>query len=322
MPTLYLTHQGAKLRLRKGRLILESPEDEVLLELPARKVRRVLVFGNISLTSPALAFLLRRGARVFFLSQTGTFYGYAAGAAPPSPARIKKQLEVAQGPRSLDIARAIVEAKVRSQREALRRYGFKADELEPLDEVLKRIQSISNKDLLRGLEGTASRHYFRLVAKSLKDVPFEHRRKRPPKDPVNAALSYAYAVLYSLALSAVQAAELHPEIGVFHATGRRRASLALDLMEEFRVPLVDIPVFAAFRRGHLKPSHTEIGDHAVLLNDEGKKTLLQLLEERLHETPSGKKTNYLTFVFKQAERLASAIIHDKPYHAFVFGRKA
>lgn len=314
MPTLHLTPQGAKLRLRAGRLLLEDRDGQPILSAPARKVRRVAVHGNVSLTTPALNFLLKNNGSVYFISQQGKLYGQAASFALPDPKRIVRQLSLSPE-EQLEIARAILLAKVRSQSEYLRRSGVALSET-ALPHWASKLRTAQNLDKLRGFEGAASRAYFELLAGPLSALGFSGRRRRPPTDPVNAALSYGYAILLSLTTTALLVAEVHPEIGVLHTTGRRKPALALDLMEEFRVAVVDAPIVRAFKRGWLNHGDARREGNAVLLNDEGKKKVIEALETRLSFVPAGEKDDYRGLVFRQAERLAAAIVHAKPYSGY------
>lgn len=314
-----MVQQGAKLRLRSGRLVLVDPEGEVLLSVPARKVRRVVVHGNVGLTTPAMTFLLKRGAEVVYLSTGGQIYGVASPSPLPSPARIEKQMAVARGERGLVIAKAIVNAKARSQIRYLQRQGLGTEAVEPLLELLGFLERAGDLDAVRGVEGGVSRLYFQLLGEVHPGLGFERRLRRPPRDPVNAALSYAYAILLAVCQSALVGAALHPEIGVLHATGRRRPSLALDLMEEFRVAVVDVPVVAAFLRGRLDRRAVELRDGGVFLDERGRRSVIELMEKRLASRASGAATTYLELIHRQAERLGSAIVHGKAYQPYVFG---
>lgn len=318
MPTLHISHQGGRLRLRAGRLILTDAEGNAVSSIPARKVRRVVVHGNVGFTTPALTFLLKNRGSIHFISVSGDYYGQASATPLPDPWRIKQQLSLAAEKR-LQIGKAILKAKVRSQAEYLRRSGADAS-VSWLPDWSERLCAARNLDELRGLEGLASRSYFSAIARHLQGHGFYGRRRRPPPDPVNAALSYGYAILLSLVTSALLAAEIHPEIGILHATGRRRPALALDLMEEFRVPVVDAPVFRSFRRGWLSKSDVRHTNNGVLLTTEGKKKLIKTLESRLEFMPAGSKESYGQLMFTQAERLASAIVHGKEYSGYALSR--
>lgn len=307
------------MRLRKGRLVVMGPEGDEINSFPARKIRRVVVHGNVGLTTPALAYLLKNARSIHFLSLKGDYYGQAGPANLPDPRRIEKQLALPANEK-LSLAKEILTAKTRSQMEYLRRSEAKTY-LAELGPIIKQMAKSNDINELRGLEGMASRAYFSSVAANLSAFAFAGRRRRPPTDPVNAALSYGYAVLLSLTTSALLAADIHPEIGVVHSTGRRRPALALDLMEEFRVAIVDAPIFRAFKRRWLGWNDVHDSGHSVLLNEKGKRKVIEAIENRLTFSPSGEKGSYHNLLFKQAELLAAAIVHGKPYRGYSLRRK-
>ncbi|MBW6394675.1 CRISPR-associated endonuclease Cas1 [Thermus sp. SYSU G05001] len=306
---LHLLTQGATLRLRQGRLLLEM-EGAVLNSYPARQVRQVVVWGNVRLSTPALTFLLRQGIPVLFLSTEGFLYGVAASYPDPHPEHLRAQF--AQHP--LPLARAFVLGKLRTARVILERLGLPGSEA--VEEALAQAQTASHLDALRGAEGFGSRAYFGGLSQLLRPWGFQGRSRRPPKDLVNAALSYGYALLLGRALLAVRLAGLHPEVGFLHAEGRRNPALALDLMEEFRIPVVDQVVITALRRGQLKPEHGEPRNGGVYLTEEGKRALIPLLEERFHQEathPLRFRKTYAELLDTQAARLKAAILKMEPY---------
>ncbi len=314
--TLHLTHQGATLRLKAGRLLLEK-DGTTLADFPARQVRQVALWGHVRLSTPALTFLLRQGVPVFYLSQEGLLYGVAAAFADPDPAHLRAQLSAPP----LPLARAFVTGKLRSAHALLSRYGLA--QAVAVEEALAQVERAQTLEALRGVEGLGSRAYFAGLTELLGLHGFSGRTRRPPKDPVNAAFSYGYALLLGRALLALRLAGLHPEVGFLHAEGRRNPALALDLMEEFRVPVVDQVVLAAFRRGQLTPAHAEPRQGGVYLNEEGKKRLIALLETRLAEEathPLGFRKAYGELIELQAHRLKAALLGRKEYTPFYLWR--
>lgn len=310
--TLHLAQQGTTLRLREGRLVLEEG-GLVLADFPARKVRRVAVWGNVRLSTPALVFLLRQGVPILFLSLEGFLHGVAGAFPEPDPTHLRAQFAASP----LPLARAFVTGKLRSARALLKRYGL--EEADRLAAVLEDVAEAASKEALLGAEGQATRVYFAGLERLLGAYGLRGRTRRPPQDPVNAALSYGYAVLLARVQLAVRLAGLHPEVGYLHAEGRRSPALALDLMEEFRVPVVDHVMLRAFRQGLLTPAHGEAREGGVYLNSEGRRVLLGLLEERFLEEathPLGFRKSYADLIEVQASRLKGAILGRGTYTPF------
>ena len=139
---------------------------------------------------------------------------------------------------------------------------------------------------------------------------FQQRNRRPPTDPANAALGFAYSLLTGAATGAVVAARLEPAIGFLHSTDGDRPSLALDLMEEFRPLLADQVVLEAFRKGSLSQEHFTTGDEpgSVYLTSDGRRVVIGAYEERVHQPfryrPMERTVNYQRSVFLQAQQLS------------------
>jgi CRISPR-associated protein Cas1 len=322
--TLHLTEQSSTLRLRAGRLLLELDE-QTLLETPARKVRRVVVWGNVRITTPALAFLLRQGVPVLYASLEGQLYGQATAPQGLSPEVLRAQLMAQQTP--LPFARGFLLGKLRSALAVLERLSRQVSTAPQQAEIHSALEALPHTpglEALRGLEGGAARAYFAGLQAVLSPYGFSGRNRRPPTDAVNAALSYGYMVLLGRTLLALQLSGLHPELGLLHAEGRRAPALAFDLMEEFRVAVVDVVVISAFLRGELDPKkHAEARDGGVYLGDVGRKVLLKLLEERLAKEaqhPQGFRKPYQELIETQAARLKAAILGREPYTPYYLWR--
>ncbi|WP_243094722.1 CRISPR-associated endonuclease Cas1 [Thermus thalpophilus] len=314
---LHLTRQGSTLRLRRGRLVLEE-EGERVMDFPARKVRQVAVWGNVRLSTPALVFLLRQGVPVFFFSLEGFLHGVAGAFSEMNPEHLWAQFAASP----LPLARAFVLGKLRSALAVLERHSL--PEAKQVAEALELAERAGTLEVLRGAEGQGSRAYFAGLERLLGPYGLRGRTRRPPQDPVNAALSYGYAVLLGRVQVALRLAGLHPEVGYLHAEGRRNPALALDLMEEFRVPVVDQVVLSGFRRGKLTPSHGEVRDGGVYLNEEGRRVLITLLEERFSEMaahPLGFRKPYDELIELQAHRLKAAILGREPYTPYYLKRR-
>ena len=323
MAVLHLLEQNATLRLRAGRLTVEI-DGATLRDAPARKVRLVVLHGNVRLTTPALTFFLRQGAPVLYCSQDGKLYGVATSRELAPAVRLRAQFGALGSDTQRRLAQSFVLSKLRSSRAVLERFAPKHDsagvQLEALSRLQAQAESCSDIARLRGYEGMGARCYYAGLHGPLAAFGFTGRNRRPPKDPVNAALSYGYALLLARVLLAVQSAGLHPEVGLLHAETRRNPALALDLMEEFRVPVVDLSVMRAFLKGELRPlEHFEDQAGGIYLNEAGRKALIPLLEARFladARHPNGSTRSFGDTIFTQAQRLAAALERSSPYPAF------
>jgi CRISPR-associated protein Cas1 len=282
MHTLSLTEQGTTLHA-EGDLLVVRRGEAVLHRVRAAELDQVLVFGRIELTSGALALLLHRGIDVALLTARGNFRGRLVGRQPKNVAlRLAQYQRVSDPAFCLRVARRVVAAKIKHQRDVLLRAQRRLQD-EPLALALgqlrllgERIEAVGDLDVLRGLEGQAAAVYFGQFDKLLRNDRFRFagRTRRPPRDPVNACLSFGYAVLGTVIETEIYRCALDPQLGFFHQPAFGRPSLMLDVLEEFR-PLVDLLVVRLVNRRQLGPADFE------------QRTGQSLAEVLADEAPSG-----------------------------------
>ena len=321
---LYLGMQGAHARIEAGRVIVESPQDQELLDVPSGTVERIVCFGAVGISSGLRSWALASEVDLVFLSRRGSYLGHAwAAASEHRIARLRAQLSVADDPaRRMTFARAVVDAKARKQLILLQRFA-RRDNSEAvmaaagqMEQLLVMLPDSDTRDELMGIEGAAAREYFTALGQIVPEaMRFTGRSRQPPADIINAALSYGYAIILSETVSALCAAGLDPAVGLFHTEQERRPSLALDLMEEFRPLVVDQVVVAAARRDELRPEHARRDEelHGVLLTKAGREVLVAGYERRMLQHTKGAlpglSGSLRRHLYRQAERLA-AYIHD------------
>jgi CRISPR-associated endonuclease Cas1 len=253
-----------------------------------------------------------RGANGWYLGQT---IGPAARAGA-----VRRAQYAAQGtPLGFVVARHLVAAKLANMRALLRRRLAadtavgKADQA--LAALLRRVETQSELDTLRGLEGAAAAAYFACWPALLRGravrLGFPGRNRRPPGDPLNAALSYAYAVLTGECATAALAAGLDPTEGFLHAARAGRPALALDLLEPFRPAVADATVLFVFNTGELDVAAFVVEADGVRLTEAGRRTLLHALERRLGQRfadPRGAEIAWRDAIGRLAASLARALL--------------
>jgi len=290
--TLFVQTQGAYLHLDHDTVKVEV-EKELLLQVPLHHLKGIALFGNV-LISPFLLYRCARDGRdVVWFSIHGRFQGRLAG-----PTSGNVMLRTAQYHKSgntqaaLLLAKRFVEGKIRGAcgvlNRAYRDYG---------DEYLKgtshemtlSLRGLADKetiDAVRGVEGMAANRYFGAFAKLIRvqQFTFIGRIKRPPRDPVNAILSFTYTILANDCVSALEAVGLDPQVGFLHALRPGKPSLALDLMEEFRAAFADRLVLTLLNRQQLQANDFDCRPGgSVLLNEHGRKILLVAYQKRKQE---------------------------------------
>ena len=329
MSTLYLTEQGSKLRKMSKRLVVEK-SGTTLLEVPAYGIDRVLIFGAVQLSTQAISFLLNSGIEVSFLSTTGRLKGKL------TPVQSKNVfLRLAQYDRYKDkefklmIARSILETKLKNQRTLALRYqrnhpGIDFDsELGVISHSLSLLPHKKKISSLMGLEGASAGAYYRCYAKMLsRNFTFEKRTRHPPLDPTNALLSLGYVLITNEIAALVESVGFDPFIGFLHALRYGRHSLPLDLVEEFRHPVIDGLVLTLINTGSIKEAdfHKE-SNGAVLLNKDALKRFLSLYEERMEKPflyrEGDTYTSYRKLFRTQVEKMERAVLNREQYPSFL-----
>lgn len=262
---------------------------------------------------------------VVFLSRRGTYLGqHLAASGSTRIERIAAQARcVSDLSRRLTFARSVVDAKIRHQVTIVQRFNTPAvaddvaDCVRQMKSMSRMLYDAKDHDEVRGLEGAAARSYFRALSLLLPaDLSFTGRNRQPPLDIMNAALSYGYAILLAECVSALVAAGLDPAFGLLHEPQDKRASLALDLVEEFRPMIVDQVVVSLARRKSLATEHAgrREGQPGVLLSKAAKETLTDAYERRMLQITSGALQGFSgslrRHLYRQAERLAAFIERD------------
>lgn len=309
MGALYLTRPGSTLSKDGEALKVyipaegETPARKVTV--PLHKVTQVVVLGNVTITTPVLWTLLERNVSVTYLTGTGRFMGQVGPALSRNgQLRLAQHLAHHDPVRRMEVAQACVVGKLHNMRVLLMRSGRKQDspDIQEATAALGRArkdaaavtpdgtlpadpehpQAGSTWGTLLGYEGSGSAAYFKVFGRLLREGwTFTGRNRRPPTDPVNALLSFAYTLLHNQVLSAVQTVGLDPYVGFLHGSQYGKPALSLDLMEEMRPVLADSVVLTVINKQILKPDDFEEELGAYRLSDKGRRLFLEQWEARL-----------------------------------------
>jgi len=296
--TLYVTTENSFLRLDHETLKV-SVERETKLQVPLHHLGGVLCFGDV-LVSPAL---MRRcgedGRSLVLFDRNGRFKARVEGPVSGNVLLRRAQHEAScDKEKTLSIARKIVAGKIQNCRQVLMRAAREAEDSEdeqPLREgtealagALSRLPRCDDLDQLRGIEGESARAYFgvfdRMVREDRESFRLDGRNRRPPLDPMNALLSFLYALLTNDCVAAAEGVGLDPQVGFLHALRPGRAALALDLMEELRAILADrLALTLVNRRQVTAANFDDRPGGAVYLGEEGRKTVVVAYQNRKQE---------------------------------------
>jgi CRISPR-associated protein Cas1 len=296
--TLYVTTPESRLRLDNDTLRVEL-EEETRLRVPLHHLTSVVCFGHVAVSLPLMHRLAEDGIALVLLDGSGRFKARLEG--PTTGNVLLRQAQhraQADAAFTAELARRIVAGKVKNQRHVLLRGArdskSSADTAsltraaQDLAASLRALPGAASLDAIRGVEGEAARTYFAAApllvrADEREAFTMDGRSRRPPRDRMNALLSFLYAMLMNDCRSACEAAGLDPQIGFLHTVRPGRASLALDLMEEFR-PLADRIALTLVNRQQVQADDFEFREGgAVQLADDARKTILVADQERKQE---------------------------------------
>ena len=290
LSTLYVRDHRARVQHRRGSLTVSSPEGSQ--RVPLEALDAVVVLGGAQLTMQALDACVHRGVRVSVLKRSGAVRFLVNG---PTSGNVHLRTglfeAVMDDSRSLELSRAIVAAKLQNSRKVVGRWSRDendaarskrlAERSEHIGQRIARLVDAETGDHLRGIEGDAARIHFRALEQVLAsaELGFSSRTRRPPRDPVNAMLSFCYGLLVTECTGALESLGLDYQMGFFHRPRAGRPSLALDLTEELRALTDRFVVSLVRRRQFAAASFDFTPGGGVYLSDEGRTALINAWED-------------------------------------------
>jgi CRISP-associated protein Cas1 len=286
---LYVQEQGATVG-KSGASLLVRKGKEQLGRFRLIDVSQVVLCGNVQITTQTVNLLCETGVPIVHLSRGFWFYGVTHGMNIRNAYDRAAQFVTAADPaRCLAFAKQVVVAKVANQRTLLRRNAVElpAQDAGLLTQALRDVDATARMDQLLGREGNAAAIYFRNFGRMLKprdlstEWDFVHRNRRPPRDPINAMLSFAYALLAKELTVAILADGLDPWWGLYHRPRHGRPSLSLDLMEEFRPLIADSVVLSAVNTGMVGARGFRISQAGCAMQPQARKAVIRAFEQRM-----------------------------------------
>ncbi|MFW6117641.1 MAG: CRISPR-associated endonuclease Cas1 [Thermoproteota archaeon] len=316
---VYVREYGCSIHKRGNRLRILK-EGKELQSIPFREVSQLSIYGNAHLTISTLKELMQRGIPVCYFSFGGWFYGISKGLPHKNvELRIAQYQTASDTSASLKFARSFVKGKIENCRTMLRRNDkeIRKPSLERLSRLAEDAQIARNIQTLLGVEGAAAQMYFSRFNHLIKTgdrFSFENRNKRPPKDPINAVLSYLYGVLVKEWFVTLLTVGFDPYLGFFHSPKYGRPSLALDMMEEFRPLIADSVTLTLFNNGQLKENDFIKTGIGVSLKPQSKKTVIRCYEQRMNTEIThpifGYQVSYRRILEVQARLLSRVLLGE------------
>jgi len=325
LTNLYITEQGASLHKRNEMIVCEKDEEEIVSR-PLKDVGLVVLFGAVQVSTQALLALLENGSDVSLMTHNGHFRGRLTPAlGKNSDLRMKQYQRCSDKDFCLRMGKNIITAKVSNCLKLMKDYHYSAsnpirfDSFKELESLEKRLQEAETMESLRGYEGAAARWYFRGFADALTcGVKFPGRRFHPSTDPVNALLSFGYSFVAREIQGLIEAMGIDPYIGVYHDITYGRASLSLDILEEFRHHLVDRLTLKLFNKRIIETEDFEVleSDGGWYLKRDTLKAFIKHYEETVNapdQEYQGGKHSYRHIFREQAALLRHAFLDNIDY---------
>lgn len=288
--TLYITRQETYLHKDRETIVIKQGDDK-LGQFPSLTVGNILCFGQVSVSPFLMGYCGEQGIGLSFYTEYGKFLARVQGKQTGNVLLRRTQYRWADDvDKSISVARLMVAAKIANGRSVLMREIRNHGEnpvlqaaVDKLATSLRRAQYAASVEEAMGIEGDAANAYFGVFNELIRGSGFAFggRVRRPPTDPVNALLSFAYSLITHECASALMGVGLDPYVGFLHKDRPGRVSLALDMLEEFRAPWADRFVLTLINRRQIQLNDfvTEASG-AVRLTDDARKTLLTAWQER------------------------------------------
>lgn len=329
--TLYVQRQGSYVHLHQDAVSVVA-DGERLLRVPLHHIGAIGLFGNVSV-SPFLIHRCSEDGRVInWFTETGRFMGRLSGPTHGNVLLRQAQYRMVENDsQTLALAKIIVAGKLQNSKVQILRTirdhgdpaGILEKSVEQLDGLLGQVDEAGDLDTVRGIEGRGAAVYFHSFSAMIRvdDGAFKWsgRNRRPPRDPINALLSFGYALLTVECASALEGVGLDPQAGYLHAIKPGRPALALDLAEEFRSIMVDRMVLAMVNRRQLQADDfIQHPGGAVVLTDAARRTFLEEYQRRKREEVTHpllqEKVPMGLLMHVQARLLARYIRGDAPVY--------
>ncbi len=304
-------------------------------EFPLANLESVAVLGAVQVSTQALTIFADQEIPVAFLTGAGRLAAMMDPMGPTSAAVRAAQVRVLDRPdKALELARAITVAKIANQRTLIMRNhadlpSRAACDLQNCADAAGKSQTM---DELRGHEGNAAAIYFSHFAGMFKEGVKEiasrfdanGRQRRPPPDPVNSIISFAYSMLTNECVGALRLASLEPAIGSLHATRPGRPALALDLMEPFRPLIADSVAVSTINRGELTEGHFMNSSSGCAMTDAGRKAFFAAYSRRMDTEVTHPvfqyRLSYRRMLMLHARLIAAWMLGEVPTLSFLTTR--
>ncbi len=324
MAALYVREQGAML-IKSGERICISKGGKILIERPAGSIDNIAIFGGVQISSQALSMLLEKGIDISYFSYQGKYLGHTASDTSKNIFLRMQQYDCYEDMEYRnETARIIVANKIENQIAVINGWRWEGDfdwkaDVEAMNRHKKILEEKNTQMEFMGVEGICSNIYFHSYARMFTcEFKFEKRSRRPPKNPINVLLSLGYTLLTKEVTNALAAQSFESYLGFLHGIRYGRQSLALDIVEEFRQPVIDRLVLKIFNKGMVSKYDFDIPEEGVvILNEDGFRKFCTAYEKWMNgtDTSSG-DIGFRIRIREQTDKLRAAIRQKGIYEPY------
>ncbi|MCB1195629.1 type I-C CRISPR-associated endonuclease Cas1 [bacterium] len=333
---LYITKQNTWI-YHELEVVKVNYEGKTIFQVPIHHLEGITLFGVVSMSPSLMNKALERGVSVSWLTEWGKFLGRVEGISSGNVLLRREQFRKADDPAfRLALSKRFVAGKIRNTRLNLLRSAREITDtdkspleyaLKEMAKILEKLEFADSENSVRGLEGISAKYYYDnfnvMIRQQKDDFYFDGRNRRPPKDRVNALLSFFYALMTNECISALQSVGLDPYVGYLHCERPGRPSLALDIMEEFRSFSDRVTLSIINLKQITKNDFLEKPGSIFFLTDEMRKEVLKIWQtkkqDEIHHELLNRKCRIADLPHIQARILARTIRGDlKEYQPFLW----
>lgn len=293
---VHITGHGTRIS-RSGNELVAIALDGAKTSLPTHDIKHVLIHGSPQITTQALHLCADKNIAVSWLSAAGRMIGSLSSGAGQIQRKLRQYKALSDQSQKLELAKRLVMAKISGQLRFVLRATRKKERSEDLTRIvegmrrgLEQSAHATDSAQLLGHEGASAAQYFSawqyLIDPRIDErLHYTSRTRRPPRDRLSALMGYGYALLLADVNAAILAVGLEPALGFYHTPRSAAPPLALDMMELFRVPLMDMPLMASINRGQWNADEDfVVTEPKIWLSDAGKKKMIEVYERRKAES--------------------------------------
>ena len=326
MKEIYVFDHKKQVRLRNGNLVVVNQEKEIEVNLNIDRIKSLNIFGNAQVSTQSLKALAYKGKSVHYYTNHGKYVCSMHDTSPENYERQELQFLAIQNKDFRNgISKKILTNKINLQSRLLKAYDVDHivldSEYNYFEEYRKKISKSDDLNQMLGYEGRAAKSYFYNISLLIHDdFRFKGRSKRPPLNPFNSMISFGYSILYGYIRGAIIKNGLNMGFGFIHKNRNKHASLASDLMEEWRPILIDDSVLQLINNHKIqKEDFKKSKKGTIYMNNEAKQTFLNTLNKRMFEghyyfTLDDKKFTFITGLDMQIHSLIRAIDHKECHY--------